>query len=95
MSIKRGCQRAFIAKQPYLDQSLCHLIYLSVEHKNKEGEICHGIDVGYQHALGSQLLDGIKAHLMGLLKQGLSPVQVMIRQKMHVKNMALKHEPMT
>jgi len=50
MSIKRGCQRAFIAKQPYLDQSLCHLIYLSVEHKNKEGEICHGTDVGYQHA---------------------------------------------
>jgi hypothetical protein len=23
MSIKRGCQRAFIAKQPYLDQNHC------------------------------------------------------------------------
>jgi hypothetical protein len=29
MSIKRGCQRDFIAKQPHLDQSLCQLIYLS------------------------------------------------------------------
>jgi hypothetical protein len=26
MSIKRGCQRAFIAKEPYLDQNLCQLI---------------------------------------------------------------------
>jgi hypothetical protein len=48
MSIKHGCWRAFIAKQPYLDQSPCQLIYLSAEHKNKEGEICHGKDVvGY------------------------------------------------
>jgi hypothetical protein len=47
MSTKCGCQRAFIAKQPYLDQNLCQLIYLSAKHKS-EGEICHGKDVvGY------------------------------------------------
>jgi hypothetical protein len=32
---------------------------------------------------------------MGLLKQGLSPAQVMIHHKVHVKEMALKNEPVT
>jgi hypothetical protein len=78
MSIKHGCQRAFITKQPYLDQNLYQLIYLNAKHKSKQGQVCHAKDViGYCHALGSQLLDGMKAHLMGLLRQGLSPTQVM------------------
>jgi len=48
MSIKCGCQRAFITKQPYLDQNLCqYLIYLNAEHKNKKGQVCHKKDVGY------------------------------------------------
>ncbi len=47
MSIKRDCQRFFIAKQPYLDPSLSQLIYLNPEHKNKQGEVCHGKVVGY------------------------------------------------
>jgi len=96
MSIKCGCQRAFIAKQPYLDQSLCKLIYLSAKHKNKEGEVCHGKDVvGYWHALGSQVSDGMEGHLMGLLRQGLSLTQVMIHHKAHVREMALKNERVT
>jgi hypothetical protein len=37
----------------------------------------------------------MKAHLMGLLKQGLSPTQVMIHHKMLVRKMALKNEPVT
>ncbi len=37
----------------------------------------------------------MKGHLMGLLKQGLSPAQVMIHHKVHVREMALKNEPMT
>jgi hypothetical protein len=45
MSIKHGCQKAFIAKQPYLDQNLCQLMYLNAKHKNKEGGVCHGKDV--------------------------------------------------
>jgi hypothetical protein len=72
------------------------LIYFNVKYKNKEGEICHGKNVvGYRHALGSQLLDGMKIHQMGLLRGGLSPTQVMTHHKSHVKKMALKNEPMT
>ncbi len=78
MSIKRGCQWSFIAKQPYLNPSLYQLIYLNLEHKNKQGEVYHGkVVVGYWHTLGSQLSDSMKAHLMGLLQQGLSSAQVM------------------
>ncbi len=77
MFIEHGCQKAFIAKQPYLDQNLYQLIYLNAKHKNKQGQVCHGKDViGYCHVLGSQLLDDMKAHLMGLLRQSLSPTQV-------------------
>jgi hypothetical protein len=68
---------------------------LNVKHKNKEVEICHWKDVEYRHALGSQLLDGMTVHLMELLKQGLSPTQVMTHHKACVKEMALKNEPMT
>jgi len=42
MSIKHGCQWSFIAKQPYRDPSLCQLLYFNLEHKNKQGEVCHG-----------------------------------------------------
>jgi hypothetical protein len=37
----------------------------------------------------------MKAHLMGLLKQGLSPTQVIIHHKTHVIEMALKNELVT
>jgi len=65
MSIKHGCQRSVIAKQPYLDHDLCQLIYLHAKHINKKRVVCHGITmIGYRHALGSQLSDAMKAHLM-------------------------------
>jgi hypothetical protein len=68
---------------------------VSAEHKN-EGEVYNGKNVvGYWHALGSQLLDGMKVHLMGLLRQGLSLTQVMTHHKMHVRKMALKNEHVT
>ena len=38
-SIKRGCQRAFVAKQPYLDGNLCVLIFENTEHLNIHGEL--------------------------------------------------------
>ncbi len=86
MSIKRGCQRSFIAKQPYLDHSICQLIHLHAEHKNKMGELCHGKNVfGFHHALGSQLSNAMKAHIMGLIRQGLSPVQVTTQHKVYVR----------
>jgi hypothetical protein len=42
MSIKCGCQRSFITKQPYLDHNSCQLIYLHAKHKNKMGELAMG-----------------------------------------------------
>ncbi len=46
-------------------------------------------------ALGSQLSDGMKVHLMGLLRQGLSLTQVMAHRKAHVREMTLKNEHVT
>jgi hypothetical protein len=90
MSIKCGCQRAFITKQPYLDHSFCQLIYLCPEHKNRHGMVCHGKNVvGYCHSLGSQLSNGMKAHLMDPIRQGLSPAQVMAHHKMDVREKVL------
>jgi hypothetical protein len=40
-------------------------------------------------------ISGMKAHIMGLLKQGLSLIQVMIHHKAHVREMALKNEHVT
>ncbi len=74
MSIKHGCQRSFIAKQPYLDHNICQLKHLHAKHKNKMGELCHGKNVfGFRHALGSQLSNALKAHLMGLNKTRFVP----------------------
>ena len=53
-SIKRGCLQCFVAKQPYLDPSLCMLIYENTMHFNARGEQCHGSMVsGFRYALGA------------------------------------------
>jgi hypothetical protein len=58
--------------------------------------VCHGKDVvGYRHFLGSQLSNGMKAHLMGLIRQGLSPTQAMAHHKANVRKKALWNEPIT
>jgi hypothetical protein len=89
MSIKHGCQRFFIAKQPCLDHSICQLIYLHAKHKNKFGVVCHGKSVlGFRHTLGSQLSNAMNG-VMGLIRQGLSPTQVMAHHKAYVKEHAL------
>jgi hypothetical protein len=96
MSIKHGCQRSFVAKQMYLNHNLCQLIYLHAKHTNKKRVVCHGIVViGYQHALGSQLSDAMKAHLMQLLRQWLSHAQIMTHHKSYVKEQAQRNEPIT
>ncbi len=51
--------------------------------------------IGYQHALGSQLSNAMKAHLMQLLRQGLSPMQVMTYHKSCVKEQAQRNEHVT
>lgn len=45
-SVKRGCQRCFVAEKPFLDHSLCLLIYKNAKHRNVVGEHCHGTMVG-------------------------------------------------
>ncbi len=96
MSIKQGCQWKFIAKQPYLYPSLYQLAYPHGEHKNQHGQICHEKDLfEYHHALGSQLSIGMKAHLMGLIRQGLSPIQIMVHYKVYIRKKALNNEPVT
>jgi hypothetical protein len=46
----------------------------------------------YCYAIGSQLLNGMKSHLMGFIREGLSPTQIMTHDKAHVKEMALTNE---
>jgi len=41
--------------------------------------------IGFCHALGSQLSDALKAHLMGLITQGSSHAQVTAQHKVYVK----------
>ena len=56
MSMKRGCQRHFLAMQNYMDTTLCHLVYKVTEHINCHGEECHGFMVaGFKHSMGSML----------------------------------------
>jgi hypothetical protein len=45
----------------------------------------HEKKIGFHHALGSQLLDAMKAHLTGLITQGLSHAQVTAQHKVYVK----------
>jgi hypothetical protein len=69
---------------------------LNAKHNKKEGQVCHGKDVlGYHHVLNSQLSDGMKAHLMGLLRQCLPMTRIMNHHKAHIKEMALKNELVT
>jgi hypothetical protein len=50
------------------------------------GELCHGKNVlGFCHTLGSQLLNAMKAHIMGLIRQGLSSIQAMAQHKAYVR----------
>jgi hypothetical protein len=85
MSIKWSYQKTFIAKQPYLGLSLCQLVCLHWKHKNKHGQICHKKDLlKYHHALGFQLSASMKAHLMGLIRQGIYHAQIMAHHKAYI-----------
>jgi len=58
--------------------------------------VCHEkAMVGYHHFLGSQLSNGMKAHLMGYIRQGLSLAQVMAHHKTYVKEKALQNVHVT
>ena len=60
-SVKRGCQRCVVVKKPYLDHSLCLLIYKNAEHMHVVGKHCPGTMVdGFRCALGVSVLEEMK-----------------------------------
>lgn len=92
--MKRGCLRHFIAKQNYLDNSLCQLVYKISEHVNSNGDQCHGVAVaGFKHSMGTCLSDKKKSELTELLDCGLTPTQMMVQHKAHMMELALQNVP--
>jgi hypothetical protein len=103
-SIKRGCQRAFVAKQPYLDGTLCVLIYENTEHLNIHGELCHGTMVelchgtmvsGTRYALGVGLSDELKMKIAQMHAFGLSPAKIMQQHTKEVRELTLSNGVVT
>lgn len=79
MSIKRGCQCNFVAKQLLLDESLCTIHFHCMTHINKDGKPCHDIEVGGQRArLPGRLSTATKQWRADTLKSGKSPAQVIM-----------------
>ena len=95
-SIKRGCQRIFVAKQLYLDDALCVLIYENTEHLNIHGELCHGTMVsGTRYALGAGLSEELKMKIAQMHAYGLSPAQIMQHHTKEVRELALSNGVVT
>ena len=95
-SIKRGCQRAFLAKKPYLDPTLCILIYENTEHLNAQGELCHGTMVqGTRYALGAGLSEELKMRIAEMHAFGLSPAQIMQQHIKEVRELAIANGTVT
>ena len=95
-SIKRGCQRAFVAKQPYLDGALCVLLYENTEHLNSRGELCHGTMVsGTRCALGAGLSEAMKMKIAQMHAFGLSPAQIMQQHTKEVRELAISNGVVT
>ena len=95
-SVKRGCQRSFVAKKPYLDHSLCLLIYENTEHVNAHGEHCHGSMVcGFRYALGSTISEELKWKIVQLHAFGLSPSQIMQQHTAEVRELAMSNGHVT
>ena len=89
-SMKKGCQRHFLAKQNYMDNSLCQLVYMIFELVNSNGDQCHGLAIpGFKHSMETALSDAKKKELTSMLDCGLTPNQVMIQHKAHVMELAL------
>ena len=95
-SIKRGCQRTFVAKELYLDGALCVLIYENTEHLNIHGELCHGTMVtGTRYALGARLSEELKMKIAQMHAYGLSPAQIMQQHTKEVRELALSNGVVT
>ena len=95
-SIKRGCLRCFVAKQSYLDPTLCMLVYEHTTHFNARGEHCHGSMVsGFRYALGAGISEEMKYKIAKMHAFGLSPAQIMQQHTKEVRELALANGPVT
>ena len=95
-SIKRGCQRCFVAKKPYLDHSLCLLIYKNAEYLNAAREHCHDIMVsGFRYALSIGLSNEMKLKIAQMHSYGLSPAQIMQQHTKEVRELAMSNRLVT
>ena len=94
MTIKRGCQCNFVAKQLYMDSSLCEIQYHGMQHVNSQGQPCHGSSfAGFRHSLGARLSWRTRNWIKSMLGQGFSPAQVMAIHKKEVWECALLNKP--
>ncbi|KAG0573814.1 hypothetical protein KC19_VG211500 [Ceratodon purpureus] len=82
MTMKRGSQCNFVAKQLEVDESLCTIQFHCMEHVNKQGKPCHGGEFGGQRAgLSGHLSVATKQWIAESLRAGKSPAQVMAHHK--------------
>ena len=87
-SIKSGCLQSFVAKQSYLDLSLCMLVYENIMHFNARGEHCHGsIVTGFRYALGVGISEDMKYKITKMHAFGLSPAQIMQQHTKEVREL--------
>ena len=83
MSMKRGCQCNFVAKQLLVDETLCTIQFHCMDHTNKEGKACHGAQFGSQRAgLSGHLSHATKQWIVDTLRSGKSAAQVMADHKL-------------
>ena len=96
MSMKRGCQCNFVAKQLMVDETLCTIQFHCMDHYNREGKPCHGEDFGGQRAgLSGRLSHATKQWIMDTLRSGKSPAQVMAEHKTEVMRLAENNIPVS
>ena len=85
-----------MAKQSYLDPSLCMLVYENAMHFNAQSEHCHGSMVsGFQYALGIGISEDMKYKIAKMHAFGLSPAQIMQQHTKEVRELALANGPVT
>ena len=92
-SMKRGCQRCFVVKKPYMDHSLCLLIYKNVEYINAVEEHCHGTMVGgFRYPFSVLLSEEMKLKFVQMHSYGLSPAQIMQQHIKEVRELAMSNK---
>ena len=94
LTSKRGCQCNFVAKQLYMDNTLCEIQYHEINHFNKAGQAYHrSFFVGFKHLLGARLSWRTREWIRSMLGQGFSPAQIMACHKKKYGNVLLKKCP--